>query len=49
MGEFYAHLSLWLIGMFGIIGVFIYALARFIGSDSWDHDEQFVWRRKMRE
>jgi len=43
----YAYLAIWLLGMFGIIGVVIGSVASFAIHDSLSHDEQFVWRRKL--
>ncbi|WP_424765926.1 hypothetical protein [Paenibacillus sp. sgz302251] len=43
----YAFLMIWLIGMFGIIGTVVGAVARFVRSDSQSHDEQFVWKRRL--
>lgn len=43
----YAYLAIWLIGMFGIIGIVIGSVAKFAIQDSLSHDEQFVWRRKL--
>lgn len=49
MATGYAILSIWLIGLFGMIGVLIGLLARFLNQDSWSYDEPFVWQRKMKE
>lgn len=45
----YAYLALWLVGMFGIIGIVVGSVAKFAKQDSLSHDEQFVWRRKLPE
>ncbi len=42
-----AHLVLWLIGLFGIVGGVSFAIARMITRDSFTYDELFVWRRKL--
>ncbi|CAM4292625.1 hypothetical protein FHS16_002342 [Paenibacillus endophyticus] len=47
MAAEYAYLALWLLGMFGIIGIVIGAVAKFAMEDSLSHDEQFVWRRRL--
>ncbi|MBD3918062.1 hypothetical protein H8B09_04810 [Paenibacillus sp. PR3] len=47
MAEEYAHLIVWLIGLFGIVGVVIANVARFVIKDSLAYDETFVWRRKL--
>ncbi|WP_171056088.1 hypothetical protein [Paenibacillus sinopodophylli] len=47
MAAEYAYLALWLLGMFGIIGVVVGAVAKFAIEDSLSHDEQFVWRRRL--
>ncbi|MHA6484651.1 hypothetical protein ACX1C1_22405 [Paenibacillus sp. strain BS8-2] len=49
MASGYAILSIWLIGMFSIIGTLIALLAAFVKQDSWSFDEPFVWQRKMKE
>lgn len=49
MASGYAILSIWLIGMFGIIWTSIVLLAAFVKRDSWTYDESFVWHRKMKE
>jgi len=47
LAEQYAYLALWLVGLFGIIGIVVNAVARFVEQDSQSHDEQFVWRRRL--
>jgi hypothetical protein len=47
MAQEYAHLIVWLIGLFGIIGVVIVSVARFVIKDSLAYDEAFVWQRKL--
>lgn len=47
MAEDYAHLFVWLIGLFGIVGVVIVNVAKFVIKDSLAYDEAFVWRRKL--
>ncbi|MDQ6420890.1 hypothetical protein RB620_15775 [Paenibacillus sp. LHD-117] len=49
MASGYAILSIWLIGMFGIIGTLIALLVNFMKQDSWSYDERFIWFRKIRE
>jgi hypothetical protein len=43
----FAYLIIWLLGMFGIIGIVVGSLARFILQDSLAYDEPFVWGRKL--
>lgn len=47
MAADYAYLAIWLVCMFGIIGIVVGAVARFTIYDSLAHDEQFVWQRKL--
>ncbi|GMK40584.1 hypothetical protein PCCS19_36400 [Paenibacillus sp. CCS19] len=47
MAEEYAHLIVWLIGLFGIVGVVIVSVAQFVVKDSLAYDEAFVWQRKL--
>lgn len=49
MAALYAYLAVWVFGLFGIIGVLIGLLAKFIRSDSWTYDENNIWMRKIRE
>lgn len=49
MASGYAILSIWLIGMFGMIGTLIALLAAFMNRDSWTFDEPYVWQRKIKE
>ena len=42
-----AHLVLWLIGLFGIVGGVSFCIARMITRDSFTYDELFVWKRKL--
>ncbi|RED65846.1 hypothetical protein [Cohnella lupini] len=39
-----ALLAVWLIGTFGLIGVVMAALARFVERDSMEYDKQFTWK-----
>jgi len=34
----------WLLGLFGMIGVVMAAVARFVRLDSMAYDKQFTWR-----
>ncbi|WP_165418310.1 hypothetical protein [Cohnella kolymensis] len=36
-------LLIWLLGVFGLIGVVIAAVARLVRRDSTAHDKQFLW------
>ncbi|WP_164779575.1 hypothetical protein [Paenibacillus kobensis] len=47
MAAEYANLFVWLIGLFGIVGIVIVNVARFVIKDSLAYDESFVWRRKL--
>ncbi|CAM3956717.1 hypothetical protein L1N85_00160 [Paenibacillus alkaliterrae] len=47
MAAQYAFLAIWLLGMFGIIGVVIGAVARLVRYDTLSYDEQFVWGRQL--
>jgi len=47
MAAEYAKLVVWLIGLFGIVGIVIVYVARFVIKDSFAYDEPFVWRRKL--
>lgn len=49
MTALYAYLAIWVLSMFGIIGMLISLLAKFIQSDSWSYDESFIWMKKIRE
>ncbi|NIK75792.1 hypothetical protein FHS15_000892 [Paenibacillus castaneae] len=39
MAEQYGYLIIWLLGLFGIIGIVIYAVARFAFNDSLSKDD----------
>ncbi len=39
-----ALLAVWLIGIFGLIGVVMAALARFVEQDSMEYDKRFTWK-----
>lgn len=47
MAAQFAYLIIWLLGMFGIIGIVVGSVARFVLLDSLSHDERFVWGRKL--
>jgi hypothetical protein len=49
MAEFYTVLAVWVIGMFGIIGICIGYLAKLIKYDSKSYDEAFIWMRKIED
>ncbi|MFD0587979.1 hypothetical protein ACFQZE_08175 [Paenibacillus sp. GCM10027627] len=49
MAEQAAYLVIWLIGLFGIVGILIGLLARLIQRDTWEYDETFIWQRKIKE
>jgi uncharacterized membrane protein HdeD (DUF308 family) len=38
-----ALLAIWLIGLFGLIGGVLAAVARFVKKDSMKYDKQFTW------
>jgi hypothetical protein len=38
-----ALLAVWLIGLFGLIGCVMAAVARFVRKDSIKYDKQFTW------
>lgn len=39
-----ALLTVWLIGLFGLIGCVLAAVARFVKKDSMNYDRQFTWQ-----
>ncbi|MBB3109134.1 hypothetical protein FHS18_001186 [Paenibacillus phyllosphaerae] len=41
------YLAVWLMGLFGIVGVVSWCLARMVIDDSMNYDEQHVWQRKL--
>lgn len=47
MAAQFAYLIIWLLGMFGIIGIVVGSVARFVLKDSLSYDERFVWGRKL--
>ncbi|EFM12872.1 conserved hypothetical protein [Paenibacillus curdlanolyticus YK9] len=47
MAAEYANLVVWLIGLFGIVGIVLVNVARFVNKDSLAYDEAFVWRRRL--
>jgi len=44
-----AELSVWIIGVFGIVTVVCWFLSKLLIFDSTKHDEQFVWLRSVEE
>jgi len=42
-----AELVVWLIGLFGIVGIVIVLTAKMVIHDSFGYDEPYVWRRKL--
>jgi hypothetical protein len=38
-----ALLTVWLIGLFGLIGGVLAAVARFVKKDSTEYDKRFTW------
>lgn len=46
MGKEIAYLVVWLIGLFGLIGFVMAAVAQLVRKDSMEHDKRFVWRVK---
>lgn len=49
MAEYYAFLAIWVLGLFGLIGVCVGLLAKLLTHDSKAYDEVFVWMRKIKE
>lgn len=49
MAEEISQFCIWLLGMFGLIGIVCERLFRFIQRDSWHYDENFLWFRKLKE
>ncbi|WP_173275446.1 hypothetical protein [Paenibacillus sp. NEAU-GSW1] len=49
MAAEYAHLAIWLIGLFGIVFTVSAYVAKFVMEDSLSYDQPFVWRRKLPE
>ncbi|MBD2870080.1 hypothetical protein [Paenibacillus arenilitoris] len=47
MAAQYAFLAVWVIGMFGFIGIVLGAVAKLVAEDTLAYDEQFVWGRKV--
>ncbi|MFC5532240.1 hypothetical protein [Cohnella yongneupensis] len=39
-----AFLVVWLVGLFGILGIVLAALTRMVRRDSTDYDKKFTWR-----
>ncbi|GGD70606.1 hypothetical protein [Paenibacillus nasutitermitis] len=42
-----AELVVWLIGLFGFVGIVIALTAKMVIHDSFRYDELYVWRRKL--
>ncbi|REE70681.1 hypothetical protein A8990_12893 [Paenibacillus taihuensis] len=42
-----AHLVVWLVGLFGIVGTVCVCVAKMVINDSIAYDEAFVWKRKL--
>ncbi len=42
-----AHLAVWLVGLFGIVGTVCLCVAKMVIHDTVAYDEAFVWRRKL--
>ncbi|UVI32236.1 hypothetical protein [Paenibacillus spongiae] len=42
-----ADLAVWLVGLFGIVGIFSMLAYNMVVKDSFTYDERFVWRRKL--
>lgn len=41
------QLSLWILGFLGVIAAVLFFLIKFIRTDSFLHDNDFVWSRKI--
>ncbi|WP_246627796.1 hypothetical protein [Paenibacillus oenotherae] len=41
------YLAVWLLGLFGLVGIVSICVARLIIHDSRAYDEHFVWKRKL--
>ncbi|WP_211234324.1 hypothetical protein [Paenibacillus taiwanensis] len=44
-----AQLFVWLSGVFGIVAVLCWLLSRLLVHDSTNHDERYVWLRKIND
>lgn len=44
-----AELFVWLVAVFGLVGVACWALSRFVSRDSLRYDEEFTWLRDLNE
>jgi hypothetical protein len=49
MEQLAAHLAVWLMALFLITGLVIWYLVRLITRDTTDHDEQFIWFKRIRK
>ncbi|MFF2484200.1 hypothetical protein [Paenibacillus sp. NPDC058071] len=47
MAAEYAHLAIWLIGLFGIVVTVSAFVAKFVMTDSLNYDQQYLWFRKV--
>lgn len=47
MAAQFAFFLVWLLGMFGIVGIVVGSVARFVKYDTQSYDEQFVWGKKL--
>ncbi len=43
----YAHLAIWLIGLFGIVITVSACVLKLVVEDSLSYDQTFLWRRKL--
>ncbi|CAM3724344.1 hypothetical protein COLU111180_05150 [Cohnella lubricantis] len=43
------YLVVWLIGLFGLVGFVMAAVAQMVRKDTMEHDKRFVWRAKANE
>ncbi|AQR76095.1 hypothetical protein ERICI_03396 [Paenibacillus larvae subsp. larvae] len=41
------QLTLWILGFLGILGTVLFFLVKFIRTDSFLYDNDFVWSRKV--
>ncbi|MCQ6558216.1 hypothetical protein NNL21_05835 [Paenibacillus mendelii] len=42
-----AYLAVWIVGLFGIVGIVSWCTTRLVVKDSFAYDELFVWGRKL--
>ncbi|MFC4808336.1 hypothetical protein [Paenibacillus sp. GCM10023250] len=47
MVEAAAYLTVWLIGLFGIVILVCAYMAKVVIDDTMDYDERYIWMRKL--